>query len=110
MAEIPNLPAFPSDALRPAGPARPTGAAAPSGTSSSTSTGTSTSSPAFEALLERLTTRAAEVEEKTKRLASPGELADALDAARASLEDALHLGSELLEAFRAAQQGREAGR
>lgn len=89
MAEIPNLPALASDSVRPAGPARSASGAAP------------TTSPAFEVMLERLTARAAELEEKSKTLATPEELPEALDAARASLEDALHLGEELLEAFRA---------
>jgi Skp family chaperone for outer membrane proteins len=97
MAQIPKLPAFPADALRPVAGPRQSGAAAPA----------QKTSPAFEALLERLTARAAEVEEKSKTLASPGELPEALDAARASLADALKLGGDLLEAFRAAQQGRE---
>ena len=60
--------------------------------------------PAFEVLLERLTARAAELEEKSKTLSSPTELPDAVDTARASLEEALHLGTELLEAYRMAQR------
>lgn len=93
MAEIPNLPALASDSVRPAGPARSASGAAPGVTP--------TTSPAFEVMLERLTARAAELEEKSKTLATPEQLPEALDAARASLEDALHLGEELLEAFRA---------
>lgn len=63
------------------------------------------SGPAFEALLERLSTRAAELEQRSQTLESAAELPEAVDAARASLEDALHLGAELLEAYRAAQRG-----
>lgn len=97
MAETPNLPALPSDSLRPLG-ARPARGPEPAA-----------ASPAFEAMLERLTARAAELEEKSKTLATPEELPEALNAARASLEDALQLGSELLEAFRAAQHAPESG-
>lgn len=61
-------------------------------------------SPAFEAMLERLSVRAAELEQRSQTLESAAELPEAVNAARASLEDALHLGSELLEAYRAAQQ------
>jgi len=60
--------------------------------------------PAFEVLLDRLTTRAAELEEKHKALATPEQVGEAVDAARASLEDALTLGERLLEAYRQAQR------
>jgi len=60
--------------------------------------------PAFEALLERLTTRAAELDTKSREVAGPEDLPGALDAARASLEDALTLGERLLEAYQAAQR------
>jgi hypothetical protein len=59
--------------------------------------------PAFEALLERLTSRSAELEARAKSLASPADLSGALDAAKASFEDALRLGEGLLEAVRAAR-------
>ncbi len=91
MSELPNLPPISADSLGAARSARPAGAR-PTG-------------PAFEALLERLSERAAELEEKSKTLSEPGELPGALDAARSSLADALTLGEELLEAFRAAQRG-----
>ena len=42
-------------------------------------------SPAFEALLERLTARASELEERSRTLQAPEEVPAALDAARASL-------------------------
>jgi hypothetical protein len=61
--------------------------------------------PAFEALLERLSARAVELRQRSQTLSSPAELPEAVDAARASLEDALVLGQELLEAYRAAQHG-----
>lgn len=64
---------------------------------------------AFKALLERL-------EEETRRLArvSDGvnearDLAGAVDVARESVEEAMQLGDELLEAYRAARQRAETG-
>ena len=98
MGETPSIPAFQPDAIR-----------APETPRSKTSGGVPPAGAAFEALLERLTSRAAELEEKTKSLASPAELPDAVDAARASLEDALTLGEKLLEAYRAGQQGGQQG-
>jgi len=93
MTDLPALPASGPGALAPAGLAR-----APRGESAE-------SSPAFEALLERLTARAAELDTKSRELSTPEELPGALDAARASLEDALSLGERLLEAYRAARGG-----
>lgn len=97
MGEIPKLPSAASEAL--AGTLSGVGAtrSAPRGA------GAQSASPAFEALLERLTTRAAELDQKSKTLSAPEELPAALDAARSSLEDALTLGEELLEAYRVAQ-------
>jgi hypothetical protein len=60
-------------------------------------------SPAFEALLERLTARASELEERSRTLQAPEEVPAALDAARASLEDALTLSERLLEAYRSSR-------
>jgi|SoiMethySBSTD1v2_1073268.scaffolds.fasta_scaffold20226_4 hypothetical protein len=60
-------------------------------------------SPAFEALLERLTARASDLEERSRTLQAPEEVPAALDAARASLEDALTLSERLLEAYRRSQ-------
>jgi hypothetical protein len=94
--------AFPIQPLAPDGahgPAAAKPAQRGDGARSTTSTG-----PAFEALLERLEARAAELEERSRTLARPEELPGAVDAARASLADALELGAELLEAYRAAAQ------
>lgn len=93
MAEIPALPASVAGAQAPSTGARPQRAA------------TSGSSPAFEALLERLSARAAELDTKSRELSGPEDLPGAVDAARASLEDALTLGERLLEAYRASRGG-----
>ena len=59
--------------------------------------------PAFRVLFERLQAQADALEERSKEVADPGQLSGAVDAARASLQDALSLGEELLEAFREVQ-------
>ena len=64
----------------------------------------SAETPAFRVLLERLAERAQELEAKSRALDEPAQLAGAVDAARASLEDALSLGDRLLEAYRVARQ------
>lgn len=89
MADIPALPASIAGAQPSASNARPQRTASPA------------SSPAFEALLERLSARAAELDTKSRELERPADLPGAVDAARASLEDALTLGERLLEAYRA---------
>jgi len=96
MDKLPQLPATAPETVR---PARITGRPP--------SSETRTAVPAFEALLERLEARAAELEEKTKTLSGPAELPAALDTARVSLEEALQLGEELLEAYRAARRAPE---
>jgi len=93
MSEIPQVPATPLS-IRPAGGTNPAQKSA------------SARTPAFEALLERLEARAAELEEKSK-ITGPAELPGALDAARVSLEEALRLGEELLEAYHAARRAPE---
>jgi hypothetical protein len=95
MSDIPHLSLPPSDDARVGSP----GASTPR-----TAEGTRAPQPAFEALLERLTASAAELEQKSKALSGPDELPAAMDTARASLEQALELGRELLEAYRAAQR------
>jgi hypothetical protein len=91
MADIPALPVSVTGAQAPAAGVRPQRSAAPG------------ASPAFEALLERLSARAAELDTKSRALESPEDLPGAVDAARASLEDALTLGEQLLEAYRASR-------
>lgn len=59
--------------------------------------------PAFRVLFERLQAKAEALEERSKDVADPGQLSGAVHAARSSLQDALSLGEELLEAFREVQ-------
>jgi hypothetical protein len=65
--------------------------------------------PAFHVLLERLQERARELETTSRELEGSADLTQAVDAARASLEDANELGDRLLEAFRGAQHRMEGG-
>jgi hypothetical protein len=95
MGELPRIPGVSESAAAEQARARQTDTAA---------------GPAFEALLERLTNHAAELEQRSRSLARPEEVSGAVDAARASLEDALTLGEELLEAYRAAQSRGEGSR
>ena len=60
-----------------------------------------TQGAAFKALLDRLETQARELAEKSDRVDGPNELASAVDHAHASLQDALSLSEQLLEAYRA---------
>ena len=93
MADLPALPSSGPAASQASAPAR-----------ANRATPNAASSPAFEALLERLTARAAELDTKSREVEGPEDLPGALDAARASLDDALTLGEQLLEAFQAAQR------
>jgi hypothetical protein len=63
--------------------------------------------PAFQALLEQLGAQAAGLRAAGEGDLEPQDLAGAVEDARASLEDAISLGDQLLEAYRAAQQRRE---
>lgn len=65
--------------------------------------------PAFQALLEQLGAQAAGLRAAGEGDLEPQDLAGAVDQARASLEDAISLGDQLLEAYRAAQHKRETG-
>jgi len=60
--------------------------------------------PAFQVLLEKLEQQAAGLRAKSAGLERPEDLAGAVEEARESLEDALSLGAELLEAYRAARR------
>ena len=59
--------------------------------------------PSFQVLLERLQSKALELEQRSKSLEGPQDLARAVENARVSLEDAGSLGERLLEAYRQAQ-------
>jgi len=93
MTDAPQFPSLTPDPLRAAEGARARKPDAARG-----------ASPAFEALLDRLTARAAELDEKKHSLSTPEDVHDALDVARASLEDACTLSERLLEAYRQARQ------
>lgn len=60
--------------------------------------------PAFRALLDELQEKARLLKQDGEALSQPGDLAGAVDRARASIDDAFSLGDQLLEAYRAAQQ------
>lgn len=64
--------------------------------------GPSRGGPAFEALLEKLDSNAAELQRKGAAVESSDHLAQAVDSARSTLVDALSLGDQLLEAYREA--------
>ena len=96
MTEIPpdpaaNKPLGGAERVQPQGPARPEARRESDGV-------------AFRALLERLQTRAAELEREAHEATDPDHLAGADDSARASLEDALSLSDRILEAYREARQ------
>jgi len=57
---------------------------------------------AFRALLERLEQDARSLESQTKTVEDPTALADVTRRAHASLQDALSIGDQLLEAYRQA--------
>ena len=61
-------------------------------------------SPSFEALLEKLQTHAQVLGEKSQQVSDPEQLSGAVEAAKASLDDAVSLGDRLLEAYREARQ------
>jgi len=63
----------------------------------------------FRALLDQLQTQVQGLQKTGEAPLKPDELAGAVDQARTSLEDALSLKDQLLEAYRAAQQGSETG-
>ena len=95
MGETPKIPPSGPDPLRATQPAQ----LAPKKAEE-----TRGASPAFQVLLDRLTARAGELAEKSRSADDPKKLPGAVDAARASLEDAMSLSEKLLEAFRQAQQ------
>ena len=63
----------------------------------------STAGVAFRALLERLEKSAKDLDAASLSIDHPRQLGEAVETARASVEEALLAGSDLLEAYRAAQ-------
>lgn len=63
----------------------------------------------FKALLERLEGETRRLGEASDGVHGVQDLAGAVDVARASVEEAIQLGDELLEAYRAARQRAETG-
>lgn len=98
MNENPLTPLGP-ETIRPTAPAQ-TPAQAPQ---------RSANSPSFEVLLERLQTKAQELDERSQTVNDPENLSGAVEAARASLDDAVSLGDRLLEAYREARQQSDNG-
>lgn len=84
------------------------GSAGPSGIGGKPSTSESAASKAggveFSMLLERLEARASDLAQETRGVDGPDELGRAVDTARASLEEALSLKDQLLEAYRQAER------
>lgn len=62
------------------------------------------SGAAFQALLDDLQEKTRRLMEDGQSASQPAELADAIDRAGASIDDARTLGGQLLEAYRASQQ------
>ncbi len=65
---------------------------------------TGSGGPAFEALLEKLQEKARTLQHDSETVDRPEDLSGAVDRARASLNDALSLSDQLLEAYREATQ------
>jgi flagellar hook-basal body complex protein FliE len=61
--------------------------------------------PAFEALLEKLEAQARELQDRSRSVERPADLAEAVGRAHDSLEAALSVRDQLLEAFRERLQG-----
>ena len=63
-----------------------------------------TGGAAFRVLLDDLQEKTRRLKEDGAALSEPADLAGAVDRARVSIDDALSLSDQLLEAYRAAQQ------
>jgi len=81
------------------GPIRNTGGVQPSGTPASAPK-TRETGPAFHVLLEKLQQQAQSLHEEAEAVDKPEDLSSAVDRARVSLNDALSLSDQLLEAYR----------
>lgn len=93
-------------------PSRSSGALAPANRPAAgrPTVDTESASPAFHVLLDRLEEQARSLTERSEALDRPEKLAGAVDAARDSLESALSLGDQLVEAYRASVQRGDTGR
>jgi hypothetical protein len=60
--------------------------------------------PAFRALLDELEAKARELQDRSKSLDGPADLAGAARGAKATFDDALSIRDRLLEAYREARQ------
>lgn len=65
--------------------------------------------PAFQALLDKLQAKSRSLSQDSEKLEKPEQLSGAVDRARSTLNDALSLSDQLLEAYRQAAQGKDAG-
>jgi len=99
MTSLPNNGALPSGSL----PSGLNGAQQIGKTGAPKDSKTEETGPAFRILLEQLQEKAAELHETSKDVGDPVELRGAIDTARATLEDALSLGDQVLEAFRSSR-------
>ncbi len=99
MTSLPNNGALPTGSL----PNGLTGAQQVGQAGAPKESKTEESGPAFRILLEQLQEKAAELQETSKDVGDPVELRGAIDTARATLEDALSLGDQVLEAFRSSR-------
>jgi hypothetical protein len=78
------------------------GAPASTKTSTGANAASATSGATFQALIEELEVKARLLASESEKVAGPTDLAQAVDHAHSSLQDALLLGDRLLEAYRAA--------
>jgi hypothetical protein len=67
-----------------------------------------TNGAAFQALIEKLEAQARDIQAESATVSGPNELAQAVDHAHASLQDALSLSERLLEAYRASMHAPDA--
>jgi len=99
----------PSSPVPPGGPLRGPAPVQGPATGATRGAGVSGDGAAFRALLEELEQRAGALEEKSRSDLQPGDLPEAVDQARTSMQDALKLSTELLEAWRQSQHQGGAG-
>ena len=89
---------------------RPDAANLAAGTSESARAPRKSDGVAFKELIDRLEMQTQRLRQDGDSRADPAELAGAVDRAKNSIEDAISLSEELMEAFRASQISGEASR